>query len=323
MNKKAKNSLIIAGAVALGTAAAAGVSYVITKELVKVALDRQQPKNASEKNKALLMGAATEENFEREMKEKAINLKALPHETVEISGHDGAKLVGHYFECENAKRTVIAMHGWRSSWNNDFGMIAPFLFEQGCNVLFAEQRGQGESGGKYLGFGMLERFDCLDWINWAVGKCSLPVYLAGVSMGATTVLMTAGFKLPENVKGIIADCGFTSPEEIWKHVAQNNMHMPYRGLRSAMVDDLCKKRINMPPDGYSTKTALENCKVPVLFVHGADDHFVPVEMTYENYLACASPRKLLIVPGADHGMSYYTDRTSYEKAIKELFKSGT
>ena len=53
--------------------------------------------------------------------------------------------------------------------------------------------------------------------------------------------------------------------------------------------------------------------MPVVFVHGTDDHFVPVRMTYENYKACASPKRLLIVPGADHGMSYYIDREQYER----------
>ncbi len=322
VNKKTRNILIGLGAAAAAAVAAAGVSYAVTKELVKVALDRQQPKKASEKSKTMLMGAPLEEGFACKMSEGAALLLNTPHKTVEITGHDGARLVGHWFECENPGRTVIAMHGWRSSWNNDFGMIAPFFKEQGCNVLFAEQRAQGQSGGKYLGFGLLERYDCLDWINWAVAKGNYPIYLAGVSMGATTVLMTSGFKLPERVKGIIADCGFTSPEDIWRHVAENNIRLSYHGLRSAVVDELCMQRLNMLPDDCSTITALKKNKVPVLFVHGADDHFVPVEMTYKNYLACAAPKKLLIVPGADHGMSYYTDKALYEKAIIELFESG-
>ena len=64
---------------------------------------------------------------------------------------------------------------------------------------------------------------------------------------------------------------------------------------------------------------LSECKVPVLFVHGSDDHFVPVEMTYENYKACIAPKRLLIVPGAEHGMSYMVDKKSYEEAVKRFW----
>lgn len=323
MNKKVKTALYISGAAILGAAAVAGVSYGLTKALVKLAIDREQPLNVTDKNKTKLMGAKPDEGFIKYITQGAKALRDMPHKVLEIYSHDGIRLIGHYFEAPNPKRTLVCMHGWRSDWANDFGRIAPFFLEQGCNLLLAEQRAQGKSGGKYLGFGLLERYDCLDWINHIIKldpKAS--VYLAGVSMGATTVLMTAGFELPKNVKGIIADCGFTSPEDIWRFVIKNNIRLSYHGLRRAAVDDLCQSRLNMAPDGYSTETALREAKVPVLFIHGANDSFVPVEMTYRNYLACASPKKLLIIPGADHGMSYYTDKALYENEVKEFFNKG-
>ena len=95
--------------------------------------------------------------------------------------------------------------------------------------------------------------------------------------------------------------------------------MPY-GLRGIMAETMFKKRFQMATDEYSTVDALKCCKVPVLFVHGTEDHFVPIEMTYENYTACAAPKKLFIVPGADHGMSYYFDKEGYEAAIKDFWK---
>jgi len=61
---------------------------------------------------------------------------------------------------------------------------------------------------------------------------------------------------------------------------------------------------------------MQNCKVPILFIHGTDDNFVPIEMTYENYKACTAPKKLFIVPGAEHGMSYVMDKDGYENAVK-------
>ena len=91
-------------------------------------------------------------------------------------------------------------------------------------------------------------------------------------------------------------------------------------LRGALADAMCRQKIMMGPDEYSTKDALRTAKVPVMFVHGTDDHFVPVEMTYENYMACASPKKLLIVPGADHGMSYFMEPRKYEAEVLDFFK---
>ena len=208
------------------------------------------------------------------------------------------------------------MHGWRSSWSQDFGTIAPFWFENDCAVLFAEQRGQGNSGGNYMGFGLLERYDCYDWINWVNERtdAKLPIYLGGISMGATTVLMTGGLELPNNVKGIAADCGFTSPHAIWKHVVESNFRIPY-GIYSRAAKDLCKRKIKESAN-YSTVDALQNCKVPVLFIHGTDDNFVPINMTYENYKAYQGEKKLFIVPGAEHGMSYIVDKNGYEDAVK-------
>lgn len=241
---------------------------------------------------------------------------------MEIIGYDGVKLVGHLRRCENEKRLIVAMHGWRSSWFRDFGAISDFWYENGCSVLYAEQRGQGESGGEYMGFGLTERYDCLEWVKWANqnGYADRPVYLCGISMGASTVLMAAGLELPGNVRGIMADCGYTSPHAIWRHVLNDNLHISFCGLTAAVADDICKKKIRMGTKAYSCTDAMHECKVPVFFIHGTDDHFVPVEMTYENYKACAAPKRLLIVPGAEHGMSYLTEREKYEKSVLEFWR---
>ena len=138
-------------------------------------------------------------------------------------------------------------------------------------------------------------------------------------MGAATILMAAGLDLPSNIHGIIADCGFTSPDAIWKHVANNNLHIAF-GLRGAIADEMLKQKIQMGSDEYSTVEALQSSTIPVMLIHGTDDHFVPVEMTYENYKACAGPKRLLIVPGADHGMSYFVEKDRYEEEIKRFWR---
>lgn len=198
-------------------------------------------------------------------------------------------------------------------------MIGDFLYDSGCSVLYAEQRGQGSSEGKYMGLGVLERLDCADWARWAEQKAQgLPIYLAGISMGATTVLMAAGLSLPSSVRGILADCGFTSPQDIGRHILEKNLHLTCdRRLR--LADAMCRRKNRVGIFGCSTVEAMGRNRVPVLFVHGARDAFVPVSMTYQNYHACAGPKEMLIVPEADHGMSYYLDPEGYQRALRSFW----
>ncbi len=321
MDKNLKKVLMGAGVVGLAIGLATVASYAVTKSLVGMAMDRREPK-IIEKSKKKISGSQDLAPVAERMTEAETRLKACNCETVEITSHDGLKLTGHWYAGNNPKRVIVAMHGWRSSWTKDFGIISEFWHENDCCVLYAEQRSQGDSEGEYMTFGLLERYDCLAWIQWAIQRTGgkLPVYLAGLSMGATTILMTAGFDLPENVKGIMADCGFTSPDAIWQHVMSNNLRLPYNGIHALFADRMSKKKINLGSKEYSTVEAMKACRVPVLFVHGTDDHFVPIEMTYENYKACAAPKHLLVVPGAEHGMSYIINQPVYEESVFSFWR---
>jgi fermentation-respiration switch protein FrsA (DUF1100 family) len=322
MKKKYRNILRNSGIAVAGVAAVgAAACYTVASYLMKVAMDRDLPKVKNmEKAKAHLQGNSKESSVYRAAADAAKALECVGSEQVEVTGYDGETLVGHWQPVEHAKRVIIAMHGWRSSWVKDFGVIAPFWREEGCSVLYVEQRGQNGSGGDYIGFGMIERYDCMEWVKWvnAHNEEGLPVYLAGVSMGASTVLMAAGLELPDSIHGIIADCGYTSAHDIWKHVVENNLHLSY-GAIGKITSDICRQKIQMGAQDYSTVEAMQTGKTPVLFIHGTDDHFVPVEMTYENYKACTAPKRLFVVPGADHGMSYATNQAGYQAALRSFW----
>lgn len=247
-------------------------------------------------------------------------LEALPTERVTVTAVDGTTLVGHWYPCEQPKRIVIAMHGWRSTWARDFGAAVDFWRENGCSILFAEQRGQGSSGGSYLSFGMLERYDCLSWANYVFRKYSseLPIYLSGLSMGATSVLLAAELPLPESVRGIVADCGFISPDEIWHYVTREKLHLPYR-LIQKRVNRACQDRFGCEPAQISTVQALKHSKIPVLLIHGEEDEFVPPRMSVENQKACAAKCDLLLVPGAQHGESFLKAPKAYKAAVQQFW----
>lgn len=317
--QKSKKKVIIGSCIAAGVVStAAAVSHCITKWLASIAMERPNPE-VSQKAAFAVSGTAPQSEIIQLRKEATDRLLNREHEIVELEAKDGERLVAHWFCQEDAKRTIVAMHGWRSSWTDDFGLITDFWLNNKCNILFAEQRGQNNSGGDHIGFGLLERYDCVDWAAWVQAQCELPIYLSGISMGATTVLMASALPLPENVRGITADCGFTSPHAIWEHVAKENLHIPYNDTRKKTIDAICKQNLNGEDAHYSCEEALRNCTIPVLFIHGSDDQFVPVEMTYQNYKACKSEKRLLIVPGAGHGQSYMIEQKKYESIMMQFW----
>lgn len=278
--------------------------------LVSVAFNRNPPKLIKGNNTLAKITRSPE--FVSTLEKKAEQLELRETEEVEIKGRDGIKLRGHILESENPRRIIIAVHGWRGSWSRDFGIVSEFWKSSSTTVIYVEQRGQKGSDGDYITFGICERYDVLDWVRWAVEKyANLPIYLCGVSMGASSVLMSASLGLPRAVHGIIADSAFTSPSEIWSYVVSKNLHIPY-GIYKGAANRECKRKTGQTADSCSTISSLKQCHTPILFIHGTDDSFVPVEMTYENFKACTSPKHLFVVPGANHGMSYYVDPRGYE-----------
>ena len=319
MTNKAKTLLTGSGLAAAGLTICGAVSAAVTKKLVDTAMDRSSPLDLTQNRSRFTGSGIRASSLDEAISAKTVLEQRNP-KTIEITAQDGTLLVGHWLPCKTPRRVILAMHGWRSSWSADFGIISDFWYQQNCSVLYAEQRGQGASGGEYMSFGLIERHDCLDWLNWINRQTDrrLPVYLAGVSMGASTVLMASALDLPENVCGILADCGYTSVHAIWKHVAENNLHLFY-GIRAPFADRLCKKKIRTGTKEHSTVEALKTNHTPVLFVHGTEDRFVPVEMTFENYQACSAPKRLFVVPGAGHGMSYFVDRSGYEAETRNFW----
>ena len=236
-------------------------------------------------------------------------IKSHNLERIEIKSYDGLRLVGHFFPADKeTDRTMLMMHGYRSRDFNDFCRSSKFFHELGYNILFADQRCHGESEGKYICFGIRERHDCLGWINFLLNRFGedSTIFLMGVSMGAATVTMTLGFDLPKAVKGCIADCGFTSPEEIFKHVIRHDFHLPpFPFIYTQRL--ACKMFAGFGINEYSTLNALKNNRVPILFFHGGKDTFVPLRMTMENYKACTGPKELVIIDEATHAQSFLVE----------------
>lgn len=245
----------------------------------------------------------------------------FPYQRIFIEAKDGTTLAAKYYHVKNDAPLIIFFHGYRSGALRDGNGILLFARKMGYNALLVDQRGHGKSGGKTITFGIKERYDCLDWINYANRRFGrdTEIVLAGISMGASTVLMASDLGLPENVKGIMADCPYSSPKEILRAVMKQ-MRFPVN-VTYTTVKLGAKIFGGFDVEDYSAVEAMKNCKVPVLFIHGDADYFVPCEMSKNCYEACGSEeKKLVLVAGAAHGISYCVDGTLYEKELVDFLE---
>ena len=242
-------------------------------------------------------------------------------ERVEMASYDGLKLVGFYLPAKEPRCTILLMHGFRSDGFTDFSCALEYYHGLGCNILLVHQRAHGESEGKYICYGIKERFDCRDWINYIAKRFPMEknIFISGISMGSATVLMASGLELPDNVRGIIADCGFTSPWEEFSYIVRR-FHGPVRPFLDIM--NFFSKRIaGFGYKEYSTLYAMKTNKIPVLFIHGEKDGFVPARFSRENYEACVAEKELIIVPEAIHGVSYLVDKPRCQEALSRFIST--
>ena len=229
----------------------------------------------------------------------------------EIILSDGVKLKAVQNAKQDSHKWVILVHGYRSdhSMMNEYARV---YRENGYNTLRPDNRAHGSSGGDCIGMGY---YDASDILNWTGYLAELDPYaeitLHGISMGAAALMILSDSTLlPENVKVIVADSGYTSA-------------LDYVRLR---LKDITGVRVRIVPElmswfadrfyGYSLKEAapLEHVgqsRVPILFIHGKKDVTVPVEEAYSLYETAACAKELYICEEAGHGESAFLDSGTY------------
>ena len=238
---------------------------------------------------------------------------ALPHTDVEITSFDGLKLRGKFYEYAPDAPVELLMNGYRGTSERDLCGAVQRCFALGHSALLVDQRGCGKSEGRVITFGVKEYKDCL---SWAAFLGERRVILGGISMGASTVLIAAGKPLPPNVVGVLADCGYTSPEAIIKKVIRE-MHLPPAlGYFFVRLGALIYVRFD--PNSESPIHSIKNSTVPVVFLHGEADGFVPCDMSREMAKLCPNS-KLITFQGADHGISYLADSERYLEELREFW----
>ncbi len=249
--------------------------------------------------------------LDKEMHRLIDDTLAIPYEQVYITARDGVRLAAKVYLREADAPVALLMHGWHGIAERDFAAGIQIHLAKGHTVVLVDERAHNASGGHVIAFGVKERYDCLDWIGYILDRFGkdTEILLHGVSMGAATVCMAAGLPLPENVKGLISDSGYTSPKEIickvcGEYHVKPKLAWPFIRLGAALYG-------HFNPEASSAREAMAENTLPAMFVHGTGDDFVPWEMGDELYRLSRGPKYEVLVPGAPHVLAYMYDRKAY------------
>ena len=252
--------------------------------------------------------------------EKINILSKIDCEIHTITSRDGLKLSARYYHVRDGAPLQIQCHGYRGNPLREFSGGGLEAINTGYNVLMIYQRAHGLSQGKTMTFGEIERLDLLDWASYSVKALGAEkIALMGISMGAATVLMASELELPPEVKCIVADCPYSTTEEIIKRVVMG------RGLPPKIMYPFIKLGAKLyggfTPDLHSPLSAAKNSRVPILLIHGEADNFVPEYMSRKIHESSSETVEYHTFKGAGHGASYLSDPERYTKILNNFINN--
>ena len=253
----------------------------------------------------------------------AYKIKNQSNETVMIQAFDNTKLIGHYYERKKNAPLVIFFHGFRGHSYVDGVPIYKIAQKEKWNVLLVSMRAHDESEGNIFTLGVKERYDCVNWANWAAKHFGreTPIFLMGISMGGAVVTMSSNLDFPDSVCGIIEDSGFTTSTKMLELNCKS--HLP-KGMPVEVFKIFADVGIKLW-GGFNLKEAdackaVSQTKIPILIIHGDMDNLAPLYMAKEIYNSCKSSKEIYIVHGAGHAENYKKDPEGYEKIITTFIK---
>ncbi len=248
------------------------------------------------------------------------DLMQLPYEPVYITSRDGLRLYGRYYHFRDNAPVQLQFHGYRGNGIREYAGGHGMARNMGYNAIVVDERAHGKSQGHTITFGIKERYDVLDWVEYARSRFGddVKIILSGVSMGAATVLMASELDLPENVVAITADCPYSDPGAIIRKVCRDVKIPGWLAYPFVVLGGLIWGRFRLWES--SPVKAVAKARVPIHLIHGEDDRFVPCDMSREILAACKGKARLVTIPGAGHGLSFLVDRERYEKVFQGFLK---
>lgn len=278
-------------------------------------------------DKEFLQGNADLEVSDEAMKEFTSGnwrdwVREQDFETIEMNAYDDIKLNGYYLEAKEPSNKIVVMaHGYLGN-AKQMGLYGEYYYEElGYNFFTPDLRGHGKSEGDYIGFGWHDRIDIIDWMNLLIDRFGpdTEIVMHGISMGAATVLMASGEELPENVKAIIADSPYTSVHDLFAYQMKRMFHLPsFPVLQSTSL--VAKAKAGYSLTEASALKQVEKSEVPILYIHGNADEFVPTKMTNKLYENTKSKTEMLTIEGASHGEGFVIERELYIDKMNEFIE---
>ena len=247
-----------------------------------------------------------------------LQAKGLLRDTA-ITGYNGYKIHAAYVPAARpaqAKGTAIVVHGYTDNRFVFLYLVRMYRDKFNYNVLFPDLQYHGYSEGPAAQMGWFDRFDVEKWAEVAHGifKDDFMV-VHGVSMGAATVMMMSGDKLPPYIRAFVEDCGYSSAWDQFAHNLKQMFHLPpFPILNSASI--VCKNRYGWGFKEASSVKQVAKCSRPMLFIHGDADDFVPFEQMQKNYDAKVNGYKeMWVTEGAVHANSFAKYPEEYTRRV--------
>lgn len=238
----------------------------------------------------------------------------------EMVSDDDLALQGYFLEAkEPTNKVVVTAHGYLGR-ASDMGLFGEYYYEElGYHFFTADLRGHGESEGDYIGFGWHDRLDYIAWINTIIDKFGpdTEIVLHGLSMGAATVLMASGEELPENVKAIVADSPYTDVYNLFAYQMKRMFHLPAIPILPS-TSLVTKMKADYSLKEASALDQVEKATIPILYIHGNEDTFVPTNMAIELYENTNSEVDILTIDGAGHGEGFVIEQELYVKKLNDF-----
>lgn len=237
-----------------------------------------------------------------------------------ITANDGAKLHAYYIAANlPTVKTAVIVHGYTDNAIRMFMIGYLYNHDLNYNILLPDLRNTGESGGDYIQMGWKDRLDVMQWMNVAnqIYGDSTQMVVHGISMGAATTMMVSGMHQPEFVKCFVEDCGYTSVWDEFSYQLKEDFDLPEFPLMYT-TSLLCQLKHGWDFKEASALKQVARCDLPMLFIHGDADTYVPTWMVYKLYEAKPEPKELWIVPKASHAKSYKDNTKEYVAKIREF-----
>ena len=243
-------------------------------------------------------------------------------EVIDLKNDRDQILKGYLLMAEGESKTfAVFAHGYRADHRGDPANFYKYYYDKGINFFACDHTCSGDSEGNWVGFDYFENQDMFKWLDYLIKRFGedIKIILHGVSMGGATVCKMAE-NVPSQVKLIVADCPYTSAIDEFTAVANSSGIKKTAPLFIGAINFLNKRLAGYDLKETDVRQSVINSKVPMLFVHGNDDDFVPTYMGTELYELCGNSKEQLLVEGAKHAESVVVNPEAYYSKLDSFIE---